>query len=68
MRSRLILYVTTVIRSAKRVPLLIASGGDNPVVDERIDGKNSVFGRAFLHILESNQSISVAAKKKLHCT
>ncbi len=44
-------------RIAKRARLLIASGGDNPVLDESIDGKNSVFAKAFLDILESNQNI-----------
>jgi TPR repeat protein len=44
-------------RIAKRARLLIASGGDNPVLDENIDGKNSVFAKVFLDILESNQNI-----------
>jgi hypothetical protein len=44
-------------RIAKRARLLIASGGDNPVLDESIDGKNSVFAKTFLDILESNQNI-----------
>jgi TPR repeat protein len=44
-------------RIAKRARLLIASGGDNPVLDESIDGKNSVFAKAFLDVLESNQNI-----------
>jgi len=44
-------------RISKRARLLIASGGDNPVLDESIDGKNSVFAKTFLDILESNQNI-----------
>jgi len=44
-------------RIAKRARLLIASGGDNPVLDESVDGKNSVFAKAFLDILESNQNV-----------
>jgi TPR repeat protein len=44
-------------RIAKRARLLIASGGDNPVLDESIDGKNSVFAKTFFDILESNQNI-----------
>jgi hypothetical protein len=44
-------------RIGKRARLLIASGGDNPVLDESIDGKNSVFASTFLEILESNQNI-----------
>jgi hypothetical protein len=44
-------------RIAKRARLLIASGGDNPVLDESVDGKNSVFAKAFLDILEANQNI-----------
>jgi len=44
-------------RIGKRARLLIASGGDNPVLDESIDGKNSVFAKAFLDILESNENI-----------
>ncbi|HXA34898.1 MAG TPA: caspase family protein [Steroidobacteraceae bacterium] len=44
-------------RIGKRARLLIASGGDNPVLDESIDGKNSVFAKTFLDVLESNQNI-----------
>jgi len=44
-------------RIGKRARLLIASGGDNPVLDVSIDGKNSVFAKAFLDVLESNQNI-----------
>jgi TPR repeat protein len=44
-------------RIAKRARLLIASGGDNPVLDESIDGRNSVFAKAFLDVLDSNQNI-----------
>jgi uncharacterized protein len=44
-------------RIGKRARLLIASGGDNPVLDEGIDEKNSVFAKTFLDILESNQNI-----------
>jgi hypothetical protein len=40
----------------KRSRLLLASGGDKPVLDEGGDG-NSVFARAFLDELESNQGI-----------
>jgi hypothetical protein len=44
-------------RIGKRARLLIASGGDNPVLDVSIDGRNSVFAKAFLDVLESNQNI-----------
>ena len=37
----------------KRSRLLIASGSDNPVLDEGGQG-NSVFGKAFLDVLEAN--------------
>jgi uncharacterized coiled-coil protein SlyX len=40
----------------KRSRLLLASGGDKPVLDEGGDG-NSVFARAFLDELENNQGI-----------
>jgi uncharacterized protein len=43
----------------KRSRLLIASGGDKPVLDEG-GGGNSVFARAFLDTLESNQGILTA--------
>jgi hypothetical protein len=43
----------------KRSRLLIASGGDNPVLDEGGQG-NSVFGKAFLDVLESNSAIMTA--------
>jgi len=39
--------------------LLIASGGDNPVLDQGGNG-NSVFAKAFLDVLESNTSIMTA--------
>jgi hypothetical protein len=44
-------------RIGNRARLLIASGGDHPVLDESIDGKNSVFAKAFLDVLDSNQTI-----------
>lgn len=40
----------------KRARLLIASGGDAPVLDGGGDG-HSVFARAFLDVLESNQGV-----------
>src|SRR5688572_11248490 len=40
----------------KRARLLLASGGDKPVLDEG-GGNNSVFARAFLDELESNTGI-----------
>lgn len=40
----------------KRSRLLIASGGDNPVLDEGGQG-DSVFGKAFLDVLEANTEI-----------
>ncbi|MDY6949694.1 MAG: peptidase C14, partial [Pseudomonadota bacterium] len=40
----------------KRARLLLASGGDKPVLDQG-SGGNSVFARAFLHELENNQGI-----------
>lgn len=43
----------------KRSRLLIASGGDNPVLDEGGEG-DSVFGKAFLDVLESNSGIMTA--------
>jgi hypothetical protein len=43
----------------KRSRLLIASGGDNPVLDEGGQG-DSVFGKAFLDVLESNTAILTA--------
>jgi uncharacterized protein len=43
----------------KRSRLLIASGGDNPVLDEGGQG-DSVFGKAFLDVLESNNGIMTA--------
>lgn len=43
----------------KRSRLLIASGGDNPVLDEGGDG-DSVFGKAFLDVLETNTTIMTA--------
>lgn len=43
----------------KRSRLLIASGGDNPVLDEGGQG-DSVFGKAFLDALESNNGIMTA--------
>jgi uncharacterized protein len=43
----------------KRSRLLIASGGDNPVLDEGGQG-DSVFGKAFLDVLETNNAIMTA--------
>ncbi len=43
----------------KRARLLIASGGDNPVLDAGGDG-NSVFAKAFLDALEQNDAILTA--------
>jgi hypothetical protein len=43
----------------KRARLLIASGGDNPVLDTGGQG-NSVFAKAFLDVLETNSSIMTA--------
>jgi len=43
----------------KRSRLLIASGGDNPVLDEGGAG-NSVFAKAFLDALEGNEAILTA--------
>ncbi|HWX33263.1 MAG TPA: caspase family protein [Steroidobacteraceae bacterium] len=43
----------------KRARLLIASGGDNPVLDEGGQG-NSVFAKAFLDVLEGNNDIMTA--------
>lgn len=43
----------------KRSRLLIASGGDNPVLDEGGQG-DSVFGKAFLDVLETNNGIMTA--------
>ncbi len=40
----------------KRARLLLSSGGDRPVLDEG-GGENSVFARAFLDELESNQGL-----------
>jgi hypothetical protein len=40
----------------KRARLLLASGGDNPVLDVGGNG-NSVFARAFLDVLESNSDL-----------
>jgi uncharacterized protein len=40
----------------KRARLLLSSGGDRPVLDEG-SGGNSVFARAFLDELESNQGV-----------
>jgi hypothetical protein len=50
-------YVT--FKLPRRSRLLIASGGDNPVLDEGGQG-NSVFARAFLDVLESNDAIMTA--------
>jgi uncharacterized caspase-like protein len=44
------------IRLPKRARLLIASGGDQPVLDEGGEG-NSVFARAFLDVLEANREV-----------
>jgi uncharacterized coiled-coil protein SlyX len=43
----------------RRSRLLIASGGDNPVLDEGGAG-NSVFAKAFLDVLEDNSGIMTA--------
>jgi uncharacterized protein len=43
----------------KRSRLLIASGGDNPVLDTGGQG-NSMFAKAFLDVLESNNGIMAA--------
>jgi hypothetical protein len=43
----------------RRSRLLIASGGDNPVLDQGGEG-NSVFAKAFLDVLESNKTILTA--------
>jgi TPR repeat protein len=43
----------------KRSRLLIASGGDNPVLDEGGQG-NSVFAKAFLDVLDTNNGILTA--------
>ena len=43
----------------KRSRLLIASGGDNPVLDSGGQG-NSMFAKAFLDVLESNNGIMTA--------
>jgi hypothetical protein len=43
----------------KRSRLLIASGGDNPVLDEGGQG-NSVFAKAFLDVLEANDGVMTA--------
>jgi uncharacterized protein len=50
-------YVT--FKLPRRSRLLIASGGDNPVLDEGGQG-NSVFAKAFLDVLESNDAIMTA--------
>jgi uncharacterized caspase-like protein len=47
-------YIT--FKLPKRARLLIASGGDNPVLDEGGQG-NSVFAKAFLDVLETNSSV-----------
>jgi hypothetical protein len=47
-------YIT--YKLPKRSRLLISSGGDNPVLDTG-GGSNSVFARAFLDELESNQAV-----------
>jgi hypothetical protein len=43
----------------KRSRLLMASGGDAPVLDEAGQG-NSVFARAFIDVLEANQGVMSA--------
>src|SRR5690606_17628608 len=43
----------------KRSRLLLASGGDHPVLDSG-GGGNSVFARAFLDVLEANEDILTA--------
>jgi uncharacterized protein len=50
-------YIT--FKLPKRARLLIASGGDNPVLDEGGQG-NSVFAKAFLDVLETNSSVLTA--------
>jgi uncharacterized protein len=50
-------YVT--FKLPRRSRLLIASGGDNPVLDEGGQG-NSMFAKAFLDVLESNDAIMTA--------
>jgi hypothetical protein len=40
----------------KRARLLLASGGDQPVLDEGGQG-NSVFARAFLDVLSANEGV-----------
>ena len=50
-------YIT--FKLPKRSRLLIASGGDNPVLDAG-GGANSVFARAFLDVLEKNNGIMTA--------
>jgi hypothetical protein len=50
-------YVT--FKLPRRSRLLIASGGDNPVLDEGGQG-NSVFAKAFLDVLEANDAIMTA--------
>jgi hypothetical protein len=50
-------YIT--FKLPKRSRLLIASGGDNPVLDAG-GGTNSVFARAFLDVLEKNNGIMTA--------
>jgi uncharacterized caspase-like protein len=50
-------YVT--FKLPRRSRLLIASGGDNPVLDEGGQG-NSVFAKAFLDVLEGNDAIMTA--------
>jgi uncharacterized protein len=50
-------YIT--FKLPKRSRLLIASGGDNPVLDQGGQG-NSVFARAFLDVLAGNNSIMTA--------
>ncbi len=50
-------YVT--FKLPRRSRLLIASGGDKPVLDEGGQG-NSVFAKAFLDVLEANDGIMTA--------
>ena len=50
-------YIT--FKLPKRARLLIASGGDNPVLDEGGQG-NSVFAKAFLDVLETNTRVLTA--------
>jgi hypothetical protein len=47
------------IRLPRRARLLISSGGDQPVLDQGGEG-NSVFARAFLEVLETNQAVMSA--------